>query len=60
MPENSKFSRELIESLPKTDLHVHLDGSMRLETLIELAREQGVKLPSETPEGLRELVFKDR
>lgn len=60
MPDNGKFSRQLIESLPKTDLHVHLDGSLRLDTLIELAREQGVKLPSETPEGLRELVFKDR
>ena len=35
------FSRhpheELIRALPKTDLHVHLDGSLRAETLIELA-----------------------
>jgi adenosine deaminase len=50
----------LIEALPKSDLHVHLDGSLRLPTLIELARERGVKLPSETPEGLLELVFKER
>lgn len=52
------YSDALLAELPKTDLHCHLDGSLRLETLIELAKEQGVKLPSYTPEGLRELVFK--
>jgi adenosine deaminase len=49
---------ELIRRLPKTDLHVHLDGSLRLPTLIELARERGVSLPAETPEGLESLVFR--
>ncbi len=49
---------EVIRRLPKTDLHVHLDGSLRLGTLIELARRQGVALPSYTEEGLRELVFR--
>ncbi|MCR9247263.1 MAG: adenosine deaminase family protein [bacterium] len=50
--------RELIATLPKSDLHLHLDGSLRLDTLIELAKEQRVKLPSRTPDGLLELVFK--
>ena len=50
---------ELLRALPKSDLHCHLDGSLRVPTLIELARERGVALPSETEEGLRELVFKD-
>ncbi|MCO4762370.1 MAG: adenosine deaminase family protein [Myxococcales bacterium] len=49
-----------LRDLPKTDLHVHLDGSLRITTLIDLAKEYGVKLPSYTEEGLRELVFKDR
>jgi adenosine deaminase len=49
---------ELIRALPKTDLHVHLDGSIRLNTLIEIARDQGVSLPSQTEDGLRETVFK--
>jgi adenosine deaminase len=53
------YSDALLAALPKTDLHCHLDGSLRVETLIDLARKHGVKLPSETPEGLRELVFKD-
>lgn len=51
-------SQELLLALPKTDLHVHLDGSLRLGSLIELARERGVKLPSYTEEGLKETVFK--
>jgi adenosine deaminase len=51
---------ELIRKLPKTDLHVHLDGSLRIGTLIELARERGVELPAYTESGLRELVFLDR
>jgi len=49
---------DLIRRLPKTDLHVHLDGSLRLGTLIELSRDGKVELPSETPEGLEELVFR--
>lgn len=52
------LSRELLQRLPKSDLHVHLDGSLRLDTLIELARAQRVALPSSTPQGLLELVFK--
>jgi adenosine deaminase len=49
---------ELIRALPKTDLHVHLDGSLRLSTVIDLARERGVRLPSQTEAGLCELVFR--
>lgn len=52
------ISDSFIRSLPKTDLHVHLDGSIRLPTLIELAREQGVSLPTWTEEGLTDSVFK--
>ncbi len=52
------IKREIIEKLPKTDLHVHLDGSIRLQTLIDLANEYNVELPSYTTDGLKELVFK--
>lgn len=54
-----KITRELIEKIPKTDLHLHLDGSIRIETLIELAKDGGIELPSYTVEGLKETVFKD-
>jgi len=49
---------DVIHRLPKTDLHVHLDGSLRLPTLLDLARERKVTLPSETEEGLHDLVFR--
>jgi adenosine deaminase len=51
---------EFLREIPKTDLHVHLDGSLRLSTLIDLAKEKNVTLPSYTEEGMRELVFKDK
>lgn len=54
------YRDDFIREVPKTDLHVHLDGSLRLSSLIELAQSRGVKLPSYTEEGMRELVFKDR
>ena len=48
---------DLIRRLPKTDLHVHLDGSLRLASLIDMARERAVELPATTEAGLRETVF---
>ena len=39
---------------------MHLDGSVRVETLIELSQKENLPLPSYTPEGLNKLVFKDQ
>ncbi len=50
------ITRELIQKLPKTDLHIHLDGSLRPETVSELARKQNVKLPTYDPEELGKLL----
>ena len=44
---------ETFEKLPKTDLHVHLDGSLRLATILELAEKQRVELPADDADGLR-------
>lgn len=51
-----KLSYQDIQRLPKTDLHVHLDGSLRLETILDLAEKQKVKLPAEDVDRLRPLV----
>jgi len=55
----ARIPSDFIAAIPKSDLHLHLDGSLRLKTLIELAREAKVKLPSYTESGLRRTVFKD-
>ena len=44
---------EVIEKLPKTDLHVHLDGSLRVETILDLARRDKIELPADDADGLR-------
>ena len=49
--ENVNVSKSVLRRLPKTDLHLHLDGSLRLETLIDLAREYEVDLPAYTPKA---------
>ena len=37
--------RRFVESMPKAELHLHLDGSLRVETALELARTRGVDAP---------------
>ena len=44
------------QRLPKTDLHVHLDGSLREQTILELAQEQGVELPGHDVPSLRDAM----
>jgi len=53
------ITRELLETLPKAELHVHLDGSLRPVTMIELADEYSVDLPTRDPEDLRERMTAD-
>ena len=53
------LTRELIGRLPKAELHVHLDGSLRPETMVELARKAKVALPSYEAEPLRRFMLVD-
>ena len=46
------LTRELITRLPKAELHLHFDGSLRPATMLELARDAGVELPATDPDSL--------
>lgn len=50
------ITKELLKQLPKTDLHCHLDGSLRLETILDLAEKNKVELPSHDPDTLRGML----
>ena len=48
-------TEELIHKLPKAELHCHLDGSLRISTILDLAENQGVSLPSHNEKDLAEI-----
>ena len=47
------------KTLPLCELHRHLDGSIRLETILELADQHGIKLPAHDVAGLAPYVHID-
>lgn len=53
---NLRDLRTILFNLPKIDLHRHLEGSLRLATLAEIAHQHGVDLPSWDLEELRPYV----
>ena len=53
------FDRDFFHRLPKTDLHVHLDGSLRPATMVELAAAARVELPTADLEQLRRYMLVD-
>ena len=60
MPAPPVLDRDTILGWPKAEIHCHLDGSLRLGTMLDLAREQehADLLPADTEEGLAEELRK--
>ncbi|SEM84588.1 adenosine deaminase [Candidatus Frackibacter sp. WG12] len=51
--------KDLIRELPKVELHLHLDGSLRVETVVDLAKELEVELPTNNKEELKSYLQVD-
>ena len=47
MSERVTASLNTYRALPKVELHRHLEGSLRLDTMVEIAREHGITIPAE-------------
>ena len=50
-------SRDWIRRLPKAELHVHLDGSLRPRTMLDLAEDARLELPASEPDALAEAML---
>ena len=42
-------TKAMIKKIPKVELHYHLDGGVRPQTIIELAEKHKVEIPSRNP-----------
>ncbi|WP_022835830.1 adenosine deaminase [Salisaeta longa] len=58
VPDAASLSRDDLLQWPKAELHCHLDGSLRLPTMLDIARREGKMsvLPADTEDGLREIL----
>ena len=56
----NSISFELIKKLPKVELHCHLDGSLRLNTIIDISKKNKIKLPSYEPTILSKVISLDK
>jgi len=45
-----------IKNIKKVELHLHLDGSLRPETVLEIAKKDNIKLPTENLEELKKYL----
>jgi len=49
----------ILHALPKADLHVHLDGSLRFATFVELCGTQGLTLPGGSADAARQIFGRE-
>lgn len=55
-----KIDKTWLESLPKAELHMHIDGSLQAERMLTLAKKNGVELPYKSIEDVEKAYnFKD-
>jgi adenosine deaminase len=50
----NSFPQDYVRSLPKAELHVHLEGTVDPETVLTLAERHGLKPPADSVDGVAE------
>ena len=50
--DGTMVTKEIIQQIPKVELHDHLDGGLRIPTILELAQEQCITLPADDEQSL--------
>ena len=51
-----KISDKLLKELPKVELHCHLDGSLRINTILDLANKENISLPTSNLSDLKNML----
>lgn len=51
-----KISNSLLKKLPKVELHCHLDGCLRIDTILDLGQQYNVLLPASNHRDLRKIL----
>ncbi len=50
---------QFLAQLPKAELHNHLDGSLRIATILDLAKKNSIQLPSFDYDDLKSMLIND-
>lgn len=52
--DGAMLTKEIIQQVPKVELHDHLDGGLRIGTILELAKKYNVELPYDNEKQLQD------
>ncbi|XP_030588681.1 adenosine deaminase [Archocentrus centrarchus] len=50
-------AQQVVFNKPKIELHVHLDGAIRVQTIMDVAKRRGIPLPADTVEEMKQRII---